>query len=249
MRLIHTSLLLAALVFTSTASQAQTADELVEKSLTASGGRAALGKITSRSMTGKMAISTDNGDIGGTIEALNQAPNKMRRLITLDLSAMGAGTATIEQRFDGTTGYQIDSMRGDSALSASQIDNLKNTIFPSPFLDYKERGTKILLGGKEKIGDRDVYALSITPASGPVTRVFIDASTYLPVRSIVTIEVPEVGSQEQTTDFSDYRDVDGVKVPFVIKGSSAIQTFTITFTKVEHNVKVDPAIFNKPVAK
>jgi len=247
MRFIQIPLLLATLVLTSTAATAQTADELAEKSLTAIGGRAALGKIKSRQMTGKMAISTENGDIPGTIEAINQAPNKMHRLITLDLSAMGAGSATIEQRFDGTTGYQIDSMRGDSALSASQTDNLKNAIFPSPLLDYKERGTKIVLGGKEKLADRDVYALSITPASGPVTRLFIDASTYLPVRAIVTIDLPEVGSQEQTTDFSDYRDVDGVKVPFVIKGSSPIQTFTITVTQVKHNVEVDPAMFSKPV--
>ena len=249
MRFIHTPLLLAVLVFTSTAAPAQTVDELVDKSLAASGGRAALGKITSRSITGKMSISTENGEIAGTIEGVNEAPNKMRRVITLDLSTFGMGSATIENRFDGTTGYVMDSMRGDSTMSGSQLELLKNSIFPSAFLDYKDRGTKILLGGKDKVGDRDVYALSITPATGPVTRLFIDASTYLPVRSIVTVDAPEVGSVEQTSDFSDYRDVDGVKVPFVIKGSSAIQTFTITVTKVEHNVKVDPALFTKPVAK
>jgi len=238
---------LAALVFAGTAASAQTVDEIVEKSVTAIGGRAALGKVTSRSMTGKMAISTENGDIAGTIEAVNEAPTKMRRLITLDLSAFGMDRATIEQRFDGTTGYVLDSMRGDSMLTGSQLEVLKNAIFPSPFLDYKERGTKILLGGKEKLADRDVYALSITPAAGPVTRVFLDAQSYLPVRTIVTIDVPELGPQEQTTDFSDYRDVDGVKVPYVIKGTSAIQTFTITITKVEQNVKVDPSLFAKPV--
>jgi outer membrane lipoprotein-sorting protein len=249
MRLIQTAFLILVLLFTGAAASAQTVDEIVEKSLAAIGGRPALGKITSRSMTGKMAISTENGEISGTIEAVNQAPNKMRRLITLDLSAFGMGTATIEQRFDGTTGYVLDSMRGDSALTGNQLENLKNGIFPSPLLDYKDRGTKIILGGKEKLADRDVYALSVQPATGPVTRLFVDAESYLPVRAIVTLEVPELGPQEQTTDFSDYRDVDGVKVPFVIKGSSAIQTFTITVTKVEHNVKVDPAMFVKPAAK
>lgn len=254
MRLIHSVrtvfgiMIMGALVSAGTVS-AQTVDELIEKSLTAAGGRAAVAKVTSRSITGKMAISTENGDIAGTIEAVNQAPNKMRRLITLDLSQFGMGSATIEQRFDGTTGYVMDSMRGDSALSGSMLENLKNSIFPSPFLDYKERGTKILLGGKEKVGDRDAYALSITPASGPVTRLFLDAETYLPLRTIVTLEVPEVGPQEQTTDFSDYRDVDGVKMAYVIKGTSAIQTFTITITKVEQNIKVDPALFTKPASK
>jgi outer membrane lipoprotein-sorting protein len=249
MRFIHTALLLLALVVTGAAASAQTADEIVDKSLAAIGGRAALAKLKSRSMTGKMTISTDNGDIPATFEAINQAPNKMRRLITLDLSAFGAPSATIEQRFDGTTGYAMDGMRGEVTLSASQLENLKNAVFPSPLLDYKTRGTKILLGGREKIGDRDVYALSLTPATGPVTRLFVDAQSYLPVRSVVTLDLPELGPQEQTTDFSDYREVDGVKVPFGIKGTSAVQTFTITMTKVTHNADIDPALFVRPAAK
>ena len=255
MRRIHTGFLLAACVVTAAAASAQTTptppsvDEVVEKSLSAIGGRAALAKITSRSISGKMSVATDNGDISGTIEGVNQAPNKMRRLITLDLSALGAGMATIEQRFDGTTGVVMDSMRGDSTLSGSQLDNLKNGIFPSPLLGYKERGTKIVLGGKEKIGDRDVYALSVQPATGPVTRLFVDAQSYLPARAVVTLELPELGSVEQTSDFSDYRDVDGVKVPHGIKISSPAQTITITVTKVEHNLKIDPSTFTKPAGK
>jgi len=50
----------------------------------------------------------------------------------------------------------------------------------------------------------------------------------------------------QTIDFADYRDIDGVKVPFSLKGSSAVQTFFILVKKVEHNVNVDPARFAKP---
>jgi outer membrane lipoprotein-sorting protein len=249
MRLISTGLLLTALALTGTAASAQSVDDIIEKSLTAIGGREALGKITSRSIEGKMAISTENGEIAGTIEALNQAPNKLRRLITIDLSQFGMDKAVVEMRFDGTTAYNMDSMRGNSVLTGNQLEVLKNSIFPSPFLDYKSRGTKILLGGKEKVADRDVYALSVTPATGPVTRVFIDAETYLPVRTIVTLEVPEFGEQQQTSDFSDFRTVDGVKVPYTIKGTSAIQSFTMTLTKVAHNVKVDPALFVKPADK
>src|SRR5262245_45060778 len=248
MRIICTVILLVALVFTGSAA-AQTADEIVEKSLKALGGRAALGKITSRTITGKMTISTEGGDIPATFESVNQAPNKMRRLVTLDLSALGMPAATVEQRFDGTTAYVMESMRGESTLSGSQLENLKNSIFPSAFLDYKQRGTKVLLGGKEKLADRDVYALSVTPASGPVSRVFVDAESYLPVRAVVTLDTPETGPLEQTTDFSDFREVDGVKVPFAIKGTSAVQTFTITIAKVTHNAEIDPALFVRPPAK
>jgi hypothetical protein len=228
---------------------AQTADEIVEKSLAAAGGRAAAEKITSRSTTATMTVSTQGGDFSGTFEGLNQAPNKSRTVITLDLSSVGAGKLVVEQRFDGEHGYSMDSMRGDSEMPPGQVATLRNNIFPSPFLHYRDRGTKIALAGKEKVGDRDAFVLTVTPADGPAGRVFVDAETYLALRSVSTIELPEVGNVEQTLEFSDFRDVDGVKVPFVIVGSSSVQTFTIKATKIEHNVKVDPALFTKPAAK
>ena len=68
---------------------AQTADEVVEKYLAALGGRAALAKVTSRSTTGTMTLSTPTGTVSGTIEVLNEQPNKSRTLIKLDLSSLG----------------------------------------------------------------------------------------------------------------------------------------------------------------
>jgi hypothetical protein len=67
------------------AAAAQTADEIVEKHLAAIGGRAALSKLTSRMMAGTIAISTPAGEFSGPIEIWNQAPNKVRTLINLDL--------------------------------------------------------------------------------------------------------------------------------------------------------------------
>lgn len=246
---INTGILLTAFVFAGGAASAQTADEIIAKSLTALGGRATLSKVTTQSLTGTMSISTPNGDIAGTIESVQQAPNKIRRLITLDLSQFGAGSATIETRFDGTTGVTLDSMRGDVPMTASQLATMKNSIFPSPFLNYKDRDTKITLAGKEKVGEHDGYALLVTPASGPVSRVIIDGESYLPVKAVITVELPDVGSLEQTTEFSDFREVNGMKVPHKIKGTSSVQTFVITVTKVEQNGKVDPELFSTKPGK
>jgi hypothetical protein len=82
---------------------AQTADEIVEKHLAAIGGRAALSKLTSRVMAGTITVATPAGEFSGPIEIWNQAPNKVRTLINLDLSNVGVGKMTIDQRFDGTT--------------------------------------------------------------------------------------------------------------------------------------------------
>jgi outer membrane lipoprotein-sorting protein len=245
----HRSLLALCVLTAAVAASAQTADEVIEKSLAALGGRPALGKLTSRSTTGTMTVSTPGGDIVGTIEVLSQVPNKTRTLLNLDLTPVGGQSLVVDNRFDGTSGYAMDTMRGNSDMPASQVANLRNATFPTPLLDYKERGSKVELAGKEKLADRDVYALTITPTSGPVIHLLIDAQSYLPAKTTVTLDMPELGSVEQSIEFSDYRDVDGVKVPFRLKGSSAVQTFTVVITKVEHNVKIDPALFVKPAAK
>jgi outer membrane lipoprotein-sorting protein len=229
-------------------ASAQTADEVVEKYLTALGGRAALGKLTSRSTTGIMTVSTPGGEVSGPIEIMNQRPNKSRTLIKLDLTALGAGPMVIDQRFDGTSGYVIDTMQGNRDIAGNQLENMKNGMFPNPLLNYKENGATVELGGKEKVGERDAYVLILKPRSGSTARQFIDTETYLPIKLVVKVDLPQVGELEQVSELSDYREVDGVKIPFKVKVASSIQNFTIAVTKVEHNTKIDDALFSKPAA-
>src|SRR6478735_2271431 len=84
---------------------AQTADEIIEKHLTALGGRAALNNVKSRSMKGTISVSTPVGELTGPIEIMNEVPNKSRTFVQLDLSNLGLGKVIQDQRFDGTTGY------------------------------------------------------------------------------------------------------------------------------------------------
>jgi outer membrane lipoprotein-sorting protein len=250
MKIVARRLFVAAMILgCARVASAQTADEVIEKYLTALGGRAALAKLTSRSMVGTMTLTTPGGDVPGTIEVLNQQPNRVRTLMKLDLSALGAGQLVIDQRFDGTTGYVLDSMRGNRDITGNQLENMKNAVFPNPFVSYKEHGATVELGGKEKINGRDAYVLILKPKSGSIARQFIDAESYLPVRLMLKVDLPEVGEIEQTSEFSDYREVDGVKIPFRVQVTSPIQSFTISVTKVEQNVKIDDTLFSKPASK
>jgi hypothetical protein len=65
---LRTSFLAACLLVCAASAQAQTVDEIIEKSLAASGGREALGKLTSRTITGTMTVSSPGGEFSGTIE-------------------------------------------------------------------------------------------------------------------------------------------------------------------------------------
>jgi len=60
------------------------------------------------------------------------------------------------------------------------------------------------------------------------------------------VNVPQMGDVEQTTDLTDYREVDGVKLPFKLTASSSLQSYTVELSKVEHNTAVDEKLFVKP---
>ena len=226
---------------------AQTAEDIIQKSIAAMGGRAAFDKIKTRSMSGTITLMTPVGDIPGSVEILNARPNKARTLIKADLSSVGAGPLTIDQRFDGQNGYVVDTLQGNREMTGNQLDNMRNQGFPHAFLNYKDVGYSVKLQGKEKLGKGEAYVLVFEPATGSTIRHFIDAQTMLPVQFSLTVNVPQVGADvEQTTTLDDYRDIDGIKMPFKLTSSSSLQSFTVTLDKIAHNVEVDEKLFVKP---
>lgn len=226
---------------------AQSVEEVIDRNLAAMGGRAALGKLKTRSVSGTITLSTPAGDISGSVEIQNAVPNKLRSVIKADLSALGAGELVVDQRFDGNAGYVMDSLQGDREITGNQLDNLRNGSFPNAFLDYKEKGSAVRLGGRETIAGREAYVVILEPTRGSVVRLYIDAESYLTTRMVVRVDVPQIGQEvEQTTVFSDYREVDGVKVPFRVEATSSVQNYTIVIANVQHNVPINDALFSKP---
>ena len=229
---------------------AQSADEIIEKHIAASGGRAAFAKITSRTSVGTLSLTTPVGDLMGSIEIYAKKPNKTRTFVKIDATALGGGVIEQDQRFDGTTGYILDSFQGNRPIEGDQLEGLKNGSFPSPFLNYKEAGTTITLGEKEKVGGGDAFVLRLTPKAGPATRVYIDATTFMLIKTAATVNVPQLGGDiEQVVEFSDFRDVDGIKLPFKTKSSNPAQTINVTMTTIKHNADIDDTSFSKPAGQ
>jgi outer membrane lipoprotein-sorting protein len=229
-------------------AQAQTADDIVEKHLAAMGGRAVLSKATTQVAKGTVAISTQGVDLPGTVEIYRKSPNKVRTIVRLDLSAAGGTEVIVDQRSDGKTAFVSNSMQGDREITGDQLQGMLNASFPSPLLTYKEAGGTVTLIGKDKVGDRAVFVLQYAPKVGPASKNYFDADTYLLVRNVVSVDVPEAGGRvEQTNEFGDFRDTGGIKLPFRITQISAAQTMTLTLTAIEINAAVDDSMFARPV--
>lgn len=226
-------------------ASAQTPDEVAEKVLAALGGKDALSKLTSRRATGTITLATPQGELQGTIEITAKAPNMSRTLIELDLSPMGqAEKLRIDQKFDGVNASYVTT-QGEVQPTDNQIQNAKNAIFPTPLLNYKANGITLEVLPKETVSGKSYIVLKATPKAGSTSKIYIDPDTYLPARTLATINMAQAGEVEQTVELFDYRVVDGIKVPFRTVNSNAQQAAEFKFTKVEHNVALADALFRK----
>jgi len=99
----------------------------------------------------------------------------------------------------------------------------------------------------ERAGNRDAYAVDVAVDADTTRTYFFDLQTGLLIRRRVTTQTIIAPLSEQA-DFDDYRDVGGVKLPFLIRRSDVApyDTSTSTFSEIRTNVAVDDAVFNAP---
>ncbi|PWT88235.1 MAG: hypothetical protein C5B55_13470 [Blastocatellia bacterium] len=213
-----------------------TPEEILAKYYQAIGGSAAIDKLTSRVMKGT-AVTSNGTELG--YEIAQSGPEMMLATITTD-------QGVIERGFNGTAGWE-KSARGIRDLSAAELTYFRR--YSSLLRDIKlqDQFSRISVAGKPKIDGRYVYVLRATTATGQREQLYFDAETGLLIRRSLSITTP-VGTIPEQVEFSDYRDVDGMKVPFVVKVSSTDPNVNVTrkFTEVKLNVPVEAKRFNKP---
>lgn len=239
------ALALGTLASTSGSAAVQTAEDVIEKHLAALGGRAALTKLTTRKATGTVTITTPGGNITGSIEISSKSPNKTLASMRLDLSPLGVTeTMVLQQKFDGTKAWMLNSLQGDTEITGNQLENMRNATFPTPLLNYKAADAKVELLPKQTVAGKEYLALRLTPKSGSAVTMYFDPVTFLVARTSAKVNTPEMGELDNSSEASDYRDVGGIKVPFVVVNANQAQSVTIKLDKVEHNVAIDDAIFS-----
>jgi hypothetical protein len=117
------------------------------------------------------------------------------------------------------------------------------------FLKLKELALSPRVMGKTNVGERDAFQVMVR-ADGQRVQLFFDAQTGLLIRRR-DMSNTVVGSFPEQIDYEDYRDVDGVKLPFTIRYSPPDPSTgnTLQFKEITHNVPVDDARFNPPAVK
>ena len=224
-----------ALLVAVTAAQAQTVDEIIARNLEAKGG---LEKLKSTSSVRMIGTATIQG-AQVPVTTVSKRPNLMRNEIEM-------GGQKLIQAFDGTSMWMVmPGMPAQEVPPGPQTEILKrNSQFDPVFVDYKAKGHKIDLKGKETDAGKDVYHLVVLMKEGPTAHYYIDVATGLETKTVMEIDDPSLKGQKLETRMSDYRDVEGRKIPFsltqVVNGNIVAE---MKFEKVEFNVPLDDALF------
>lgn len=227
-------------------ANAQTVDEIINNYLENTGGAANWAKLSSVKMEGKVAVQ----GMDLPIEMMQTKEGKMYMKFSLQ------GQEITQQAFDGNEAWGINFMTMKPEKSDSETtENMKRNLgdFPDPFLNYKEKGFKAELLGKETVDGTETFKVKLTKkplmVDGKevenVVFYFFDTENFVPI--MVEQEVkygPAKGVTSQTM-FSDYQEVDGLYFAFSIteKAKGTPQSQAINITKVTLNPTVDEESF------
>jgi zinc protease len=220
------------------AAPALTADQILENYIKAIGGRENWKKLTTRISTG--TIDGPAMNLSGLVTVREKAPN--RSIFTVNFNG-----AVFQQGFDGTIGWSNDPQNGLREQTGEELAETKrDSDFYHP-LDLKQMYSKITVAGTDKIDDRDAYVVEASSGDLGTDKIYFDAQNGLVLRIVGQHHTLD-GPATFTEDFSDFREVDGIKLPYTVRQESPSSTFTIKFTEIRHNEAIEDASFAKPAA-
>ncbi|RUL87072.1 LolA-like protein [Tautonia sociabilis] len=213
------------------------AEEILAKSIEATGGVEAYQALSSRKITGSIEFA-DQG-LTGELTIMQQAPNKLKVILELP------GIGTIIEGTDGSEVYEINPITGERLKEgAEKAATLREADFDAD-LNWKEHYAQAETTGVEQVNDTRCFVVEMTPKEGTIETRYYAADSGLLLRVKRTIESP-MGAVPVESTFSDFREVDGVTMPFQSTDTVLGQTVKTAFAAIEHGVTFPEGTFDLP---
>lgn len=168
------------------------------------------------------------------ISVWQKAPGKL-----LQKMQTPGGTVTIV--YDGKQGMQI-SPAGKQPLTGEALEDIKYEADLKNILNPEKYGLKITLAGVERLEKGDAYRLDYETPAGKKWTEYYDVKSGLKIRQVKSLG-PQMGNMNQTVDYSDYRDISGIKYPFKIVQSMGPQKIELTVKSMKVNSGIDDSVF------
>lgn len=224
---------------------AQTADEIIGKYLENTGGKTAWEKLQGIKMTATASAQ------GMEIPVEIYQTKDGKQLVKINFQ----GQDITQIAFDGETMWTTNFMTMQAEKSdAETTENMKKQIqdFPTPFINYKEKGFTVELMGKETKEGTETFKVKLTQSpimvdgieEPNVSYYYFDTENFVPIVSESEIKQGPMKGQMNVSTMSDYQEVNGLYFPFALSMSGQ----AIKLKEVVLNPEIDNKMFAFPVA-
>jgi photosynthetic reaction center cytochrome c subunit len=229
------------------AKDAPSADRIFNKYLEALGGPQRVANLTSFIATGTM-VGYGLGAEKESLEIYAKAPRQRTRIVH---SPEGDNITTLDGLLGWIAGPQIAGPAIPVpvlALTGGDLDGLRleaDLSFPS---NIKQAFSQWRVGLPTDIDDHQVQVVQGSNPGGAFATLYFEADSGLLVR-VMRYTDSFVGRFPTQIDYSDYRQVAGVKMPFrwTVVWLDGQETFELTDVKL--NVPIDATKFAKPISR
>ncbi len=213
-----------------------TADQIISKFIQAMGGEGALSKIDTR-------VETGSEDVEGKsvrVQIVNKGPDKQ----LIIRHAPNGDTVTI---LNGDNGWSSAPGHPVRDLDAAEVDATRVDADLQFALHVSQIFPELRVGYTEKVDGKDAYVVFGIRKGLPRWEFYFDTQSGLLVRVVRYYDSP-LGLDPTEIDYTDYREVDGVKIPFSWMTKRSWSRTTTRIEEIKQNVGIDDAQFQKPRA-
>jgi len=210
------------------------AEEIIAKYIAAVGGEPGIAKLRSVDEKGTF----EAGGRSFPVEIFVQSPD---RIAIVTHWPNGDSSST----FDGRSGWITFPGRPQRPMSPADVDASRmdaDLHFP---LDMSKLFSELRVEKETTIGDRDALMISGQRRESPPVEMYFDKQSGLLIREVRYGQSP-LGENPTQIDYSDYREVAGVKLPFHWMSSTPTGRFTIQLESEQANIAIPENRFEKP---
>lgn len=197
---------------------AQTAKEIIQKNIQATGGLTQWKLLNTILLQGKVILGVKEEY---PVSIYQARPNLTKTAVIVNKKEQ------VVEGYDGKKGYAMNY----ATNKLQEYPSYKPESFDTDFIDYEQKGFSAEVLGEEKIGEREAFKVELIKNVNK-TIYYFDKQNFMLLREV---------KKEETISYSDYRKVGNLTMPFRIEASSPKKDsdYVMIFRKIELN-KVFP---------
>ena len=224
-----------ALVFVQFAN-GQSVDDIINQYITARGGKDKLLAIKSLYLEGTRQMNGNEVDLKVT-----KVDGKLNRV---DFSVGGNDGYTIVTPDKGWTYIPMMSDKVNE-IPDERLKSMQDQLdIAGALVDYAAKGYKATLQGKDTVNGKEAWKIQLTNAAGKNETFYIDTKTNLLIQTRQMVEGRNNMENEVITDYSDYKDVDGLMFAQTITTEgTGMGAGSMMFDKIVINQPVDEKLY------